>query len=79
MGSISSHIMPLVITSLRGGYTDTQTHTQTQTQTHTNTHMHIHTLCGQDQFLETWYTPAAGQHTPGLKTMSIKIIYQEMV
>ena len=43
MGSISCYIAPLVITSRRGGHTDTDTH--------------IHTLRGQDQFLETMCTP----------------------
>ena len=38
MGSISSHIMPLVINTLRGGDTHTQTHTHKHTQTHTQTH-----------------------------------------
>ena len=53
MGSISRYITPLVITSLRGGHTDTQTY--------------IHTLRGQDQFLETRRAPACGWHAPGLK------------
>ena len=42
MGSISHHITPLGITSLRGGHTDTQ----------------IHTLCRQNQFLEIRHAPA---------------------
>ena len=52
MGSISRHIMPLVITSLGGGHTDTQTHT--------------HTHCGQDQSIETRRAPAYGWRSPGL-------------
>ena len=64
MRSISSHIMPLVLTSLEGGHTDadagtdiththTYTHIHTDKHTHIHTHVHIHTLRGQDQFLET--------------------------
>ena len=33
MGSISRHIMPLVINSLRGGHTHTHTHKHTHTHT----------------------------------------------
>ena len=40
MRSISCHIMPLVINSLRGGHTHIHTHTLTHTHTHTNTHTH---------------------------------------
>ena len=36
MGSISHHIMPLVINSLGGGHTHMQTHTHTQTHIHTD-------------------------------------------
>ena len=59
MRSISDHIIPLVINSLRGGHTDTHvqtdTHTHAQTRTHrdkqtdrqtdrqTDTHTHTHT------------------------------------
>ena len=44
MGSISHHIMPLVINSL-GADTRTHMHTcrHTHTQTHTQTYTHIHT------------------------------------
>ena len=45
--------MPLVITSLGGGHTDTYTH--------------ILTLFRQHHFLETRYTLAYGRHVPGLK------------
>jgi len=53
-GSISHHIMPLVINSLGGGHT----HTHTQARSHH----------GQKQFQETSRVPAKGQHMPGLKT-----------
>ena len=54
MGSISHHIMPLVINSLGGGlihmnvhayihrHTHIHTDTHIHTQTHTNTHRHTH-------------------------------------
>ena len=35
MGSISLHIIPLVINSIGGGHTHTHTHTNTHTNTHT--------------------------------------------
>ena len=41
MGSISRHIMSLVINSLGGG--DTHTHKHTHANTHINTCTHIHT------------------------------------
>ena len=44
MGSISHHIMPIVISSLGGGQTDRQTDTHTHTNTHTHTHEHIPTF-----------------------------------
>ena len=50
MGSIS-HITPLVINSLGGGYTHKHTYTNPQTK----------------QFQETRYAPAFGWHAPGLK------------
>ena len=59
MGSISRHIKPLVISSLRA-----------DVQTHTKTHTHIHTLCGQDKFVETKCVSACGQHTLGLKILN---------
>ena len=43
MGTISCHIMPLVINSLAVEHTCTHTHTETQTQTDTYTHVHTHT------------------------------------
>ena len=46
MGSISSHIMPLVIIASGadiGTDRQTDTHTHTDTQTHTHTHTHTHT------------------------------------
>jgi len=52
-GSISHHIMPLVINSLGGG--------------HTHTHTYSHRR--QKQFQETSRVPAFGQHAPGLKTL----------
>ena len=44
MESISRHIIPTVINSLEGGYTNKQTQTQTQTQTHTHTDVHTETI-----------------------------------
>ena len=55
MGSISHHIMPLVINSLKGGHT--HTHRHTHTHTHTQTQMQTSV---QKQFLET--RRAAGAH-----------------
>ena len=45
MGSISHHIMPLVINSLGGRHTRKHTHANTHMQTHTHTDIH-----GQKQF-----------------------------
>ena len=59
MASILHHIIPLVITSLRGEHTQTQTH------------RHIHT-CGQYQFLATKLAPATGRRAPGLKAIHCK-------
>ena len=55
-GSISHHIMPLVITSLGGGHTDT----------------HIQTLHRQDHFLETRCVLAYGRNMPSLATFTSK-------
>ena len=41
MGSISHHIMPLVINSLGGGHTHTQTHTRACACKHTCTHTFV--------------------------------------
>ena len=45
MGSISYHITPLLINSLRGVHmhTSTRTHAHAHTRTHTHTHTHTHT------------------------------------
>ena len=43
MGSISHHIMPIVISSLGGGQTDRHTRTHARTHAHAHTHTHIHT------------------------------------
>ena len=42
MGSISRHIMPLVINSLGGGHTHTHTHTHTHKHTHKHTYRRPH-------------------------------------
>ena len=43
MGSMSHHITPLVVNSLRGGHARTHTHIHTHTHTHTHTQTHTHT------------------------------------
>ena len=52
MGSVSYHITPLVINSLRDGHTQT------------NTHIDIH---GQSNFKKPGARRPAGWHAPGLK------------
>ena len=42
MGSISHHVIPVAITTLKGGNTDTDTRTHTHTiYTHIHTHTHV--------------------------------------
>jgi len=59
-GSISHHITPLVINSLRGGHTNTHTHTHTHTQAYRH--------CRQKQFQEASHMLTEGQHATGLKS-----------
>jgi len=58
-GSISHHIMPLVINSLGGGHI----HTHTQAYSH----------CGQKQLQETSHAPAEGWRMPGLTSWCISL------
>ena len=50
MGSISHHVMPLVINTLRGRHTHTDAHAHTHTHTHTNIHIHTCTHPHRNNF-----------------------------
>ena len=67
MGSISSHITPLVDNSLR----ITHTCTHTRTHIHTCTHTHTYTDICTEKILRNQAAPAYGQHAPGLKSDSL--------
>jgi len=73
-GSISHHIMPLVINCLGGGHTHAHAHTHRHTQTHRHTHMQAYSHHGQKQFQETSHAPAEGWRTPGLKRRKIRFV-----
>ena len=63
MGSISHHITPLVISSLKGGHTHTCKHT------HTHTHTRIQTFADRSNSKKPG-TLACGWRAPGLKIIS---------
>ena len=63
MGSISHHIMPLVINSLGGGYTHTNTHINMHTDVHTGTILRNQVSTGL-WLTHAWFNklPQAGYH-----------------
>ena len=50
MGSMSPHIMPLVINNLEGKHTHTHTHTHIHTHTHMQTHTYTYRLPHRNNF-----------------------------
>ena len=81
MGSISHHIMPLIINSLGGGHTHTQTHKHTYTAyahtdtayAHTDTayaHTDILTIC-IGSILRNQVQASYGRCSPGLKIKNL--------